>query len=270
MNANLIFPTILGVKAADRSRQMAGAVIGLALGLLYGAVSGWINSILLWGVPLQLNVFGIILNTLSAGVGGAAAGYITAWPQSSFKGVLAGAGAIALFGVVKAFIIQNGVNALGLTLILITIFLPTVALSLPITVVLRFAVNKYQEALGYVGRARATRLTKLFGGVIILGLLVGTFSQMTPTELKAMREVNTLVQAGLKGETPASLKTIDHFSQRATGRYTLARSVDMSVDRSIAGSLAVETIKVLVQFESGLRFQCLVGSTLARPLCSEG
>jgi hypothetical protein len=269
MNANLTFPTIFGVKAEDRSRQLVGAVVGLALGLLYSAVSGWINSILLWGVPLRLDVFGIILNTLSTGVGGAAAGYITAWPQSSFKGVLAGAGAIALFGVVKAFVVQSSIGTFGLTLILVTIFLPSVALSLPITVVLRFAVNKYQEALGYSGSARAARLTRLFGGVIILGILVGTFSQMTPTELKALREVNALVQAGLQGDLPASLQTIDHFAQRATGRYTLARSIDVSTDRSIAGSLAVETIKVLVQFESGLRFQCLVGSTLARPLCSE-
>lgn len=269
MQANLTFQSSISEKVADRSRQVAGATIGLALGLLYGLVSGWINSILLLGVPLQVDVAQIALNALAAGVGGALAGYITAWSPSSFKGVLAGATAIAVFGVIKAFFVRSGTDAFGLSLILITIFLPSVVLSVPITLVLRYAVNKYQEALAYASSARQTRLAKLFGGVIALGIIVGTFSQMTPVEFKALRDVNAIVQAGRAGQTPASLKTIENFTARATGPYTLSPSVDVSADRSIAGSAAVETVKVLVRFENGLRVECLAGKTLAYPLCAE-
>src|SRR5574341_2035568 len=92
----------------DRTRRMSGAVLGLALGLLYGLVSGYVNSIVMAGVPLRVDTPAILANAIFTGLGALAAGYITAWPQSSLKGILGGAGAIARFGVIRALINQAG------------------------------------------------------------------------------------------------------------------------------------------------------------------
>ncbi|OGO50477.1 MAG: hypothetical protein A2W37_11615 [Chloroflexi bacterium RBG_16_63_12] len=83
-----------------------------------------------------------------------AAGYITAWPQSSLKGILGGAGAIALFGVVRSLINQAGEaeSFFRTVLVLIPSFLPSAAFSLPITALLRLGVNWYGDAMSYTGR----------------------------------------------------------------------------------------------------------------------
>ena len=144
-------PVLLGENTSERSRRVAGAVIGLSLGLLYGATSGWINSVLLWGIPLRVDLAKITLDIISAGAGGMVAGYIAAWSQSSFKSVVAGAAAIALFGAAKALVAQaGGAQFFALIIILVTIFLPSVALSLPITLVIRLAVNWREDASAYL------------------------------------------------------------------------------------------------------------------------
>ena len=267
-------PVLLGENTSERSRRVAGAVIGLSLGLLYGATSGWINSVLLWGIPLRVDLAKITLDIISAGAGGMVAGYIAAWSQSSFKSVVAGAAAIALFGAAKALVAQaGGAQFFALIIILVTIFLPSVALSLPITLVIRLAVNWREDALSYAGRARASRLARLYAGLAAVGLLTGMFAQMTPGEQAAIRQVNAMIQNGLaagsEADVPPSLQAIDGFTARARGRYTLSPSVDVSQDQSIAGSSAVETVTVDVLFEEGLHFECMVGATLARPLCAE-
>ena len=43
---------------------MIGALIGLVLGLVYGATAGSINSILLWGIPLQVQVGAVVFGMI--------------------------------------------------------------------------------------------------------------------------------------------------------------------------------------------------------------
>ena len=254
---------------------MIGALMGLVLGLVYGATAGSINSILLWGIPLQVQIGAVVFGTIFAGAGAMVTGLITAWPQSSLKGILVGAASIAVFGVIKAFVYQTGGASqfVAAGLILVSIFLPSVALSLPITGAMRLAVNGYEDAVSYSGRRRWRRLGRVWAGVIVLAVVAGSFSLMSPNEQAAVRQVNAVIWAGLaahtEAEVPVSLKSVDNFPARAGIHYTLTQRADIGRDTSIAGSAGVETVEVYVLFDTGLRLRCLAGSTLARPLCSE-
>ena len=53
----------------DHARRIAGAMPGLALGLLYGLVSGYINSIVMAGVPLRVDTPAILADAIFAGAG---------------------------------------------------------------------------------------------------------------------------------------------------------------------------------------------------------
>jgi hypothetical protein len=259
----------------SRYRRVIGAVIGLVVGLVYGATSGLINSIMLWGIPLKVEIGAVALGVVIAGAGAMAAGAIAAWPQSSLKGILLGAASIAGFGIVKALLSQMGGASQLFTasLILVSIFLPSVALSLPITGLMRLAVNWHEDALSYAGRPRLVRLGRVWAGVVVAAVIAGSFSQMTPDERAAVRQVDAVIRAGLaahsSGDVPVSLRSVDNFPAGDGTGYVLTQRTDVSRDLSIAGSAAVQTVEVFVVFDNGLRLRCLAGPTLAQPLCSE-
>lgn len=259
----------------DRSRRIAGAGLGLLLGLLYGAVSSLINSIALAGIPLRVDAPTLIAATIFAGLGAMAAGYVAAWPESSVKGILGGAVAIALFGVVKALLstANAGQDFLRVILILIPSFLPAAAFALPITGLMRLGVNLYADAISHTGRPRLFRLGRLGLGVVALGVFAGSFGQMTPDEQAAVRQVNTILQNGLAAASdanlPSALRSISNFHARASRHYTLAQRTDVTTDFSVAGSSAVQMIAVDVLFDNGFHFQCRVGQSLAQPFCTE-
>ncbi len=241
-------------------RRIAGA----GLGLLYSPVSGYVNSIVMAGVPLRVDTPAILANAIFAGLGALAAGYITAWPQSSLRGILGGAGAIALFGVVRALFTQAGeaANFFRSVLVLILAFLPSAAFSLPITALLRLGVNWYGDAMSHAGRPRLLRLGRLG-----LGVFAGSLAQMSPDEQGAVRQVNTMLKNGLAASSdaalPPPLQAIDNFQARAGQRYTLTEHAQTDVDFTIAGSSAVQMIAVDVLFDNGLHFTCRVGKSLA-------
>jgi len=155
----------------------------------------------------------------------------------------------------------------------ITVFLPALVLSLPITGLLRWGVHWYEDAVSYAGRPRWFRLGRLGIGVALVGLLAGSFSLMPSDEQAAIKQVNVMLQNGLSAQSdeavPRPLQRIPDFRARASGPYTLDRSLDLSRDLSFADSTATQTIKVDVLFDNGLHFECLLGQTLAEPLCTE-
>ena len=199
-----------------------------------------------------------------------ATGSITAWPQSSLKGVLGGAVTIALFGVVKALIsaASGGQDFLRVILILIPSFLPAAVFALPITGLMRLGVNGYDDALSHTGR-----LGRLGLGVAALGVFAGSLAQMSPGEQAAVRQINTLVQNGLAAPSdagvPPALRSIQDFRARASRHYTLAQRTRVDTDFTIAGSAAVQMVEVDVLFDNGFHFQCRVGQSLAQPFCAE-
>ncbi len=256
-----------------QKRRRIGAWVGLLVGLVYSLVAALVNPIALWGVPLRLDPVGVVVGVLLTAVGGLIAGMLTAWPESSFKGIVAGALAVVGYQAATGLLSQTG-GAGGIFLgliVIMTIFLPALVLAVPAVALLRWAVDRHGDAMAGPAPRRRLRLAQMWAVVLIVAALIGSFNRMTSEEEAALRQVHSIVQIGLSADAPVppSLKDVRNFRTRAGGPYSLDRFTDVSADFSIAGSIATETIIVDVLFENGLHFDCQVGSSLARPLCSE-
>jgi hypothetical protein len=243
------------------------------MGAVYGLVSTTINAIILPGLPIRVDSGDVILHMLVGAIGMALAGFVTAYPHSSLRGVILGALATALVIVVEAFLGQQGgfYERFGMSYVLVLFFLPLAAMLLVITIVLRVGVNWLENALRERGRDRLLGLARVWGGAVLLAVIVGSFAQMTATEQEAVRRVHVMLQQGLARAEPLpeSLESIDEFRSRAVPEYTLDALTTSSADASIPGSTAEEFIVVNARFSNGLMVQCIAGQSLGQFLCSE-
>lgn len=258
---------------SDRERGMLGAWLGLVMGAIYGVVATCINAVILWGLPMRLDAGDIFVNVAVSGLGMAAAGFVTAWPYSSLRGVLLGALAAAAVLTFQGFLNQDGgiVQRIGTSYVLFVFFLPLAALLLSITAVLRVGVNWLEQANHQTGRPRLLQMARTWGAAVLVAAVVGSFAQLTQDEQAAVRKVHAILQQGLSAseKLPPSLAGIDEFRQRAVPTYTLEAGTSSSTDTSIAGSTAEQYVQVTARFTNGLVVQCITGSTLGQVLCSE-
>jgi hypothetical protein len=264
----------VGAPRSDHERGLLGARLGLGLGAAYGLVAGSVNAVVLWGVPIRVEPGDVAMNMITSGLSSMLAGYITARPHSSLRGVISGALAAALFQTGLAFFNLGGdaLQRVGVSFILVTLFLPLAALFLVITSLLRLGSNWYEEALSYTGRPRLRRMARLWLGVAVLAAIAGSTAQLGEDEQAALRQIHAMLQQALTADDqalPDPLRSIDEFRDRASQAYLLSASTDFSADASITGSTSERYVNVEVAFESGLTIHCTVGQTLGQPVCSE-
>ncbi len=257
----------------DHRRARVGATLGLLLGIAYGLIASTINAIVLWGIPLQFDLGSLLVNTLVSGVSMMVAGYVTAQPHASLRGVIFGALLMALVQTALSIFNMDGtaIQRAGLIFVLFTLFLPLTVLFLVVTVLLRLGANEYMDAMSYTGPTRVQRLARLGGGVVVVLLVIAGFSQFQDDEKEALRQVHTAIQAGLEntGPLPGTLKPIDNFRARAVPGYSLEISTDLTSDRSLGGASAERYVQVTATFDNGLVMYCLFGQALGEPICRE-
>jgi hypothetical protein len=127
-------------------RRLLGPVLGAVLGLAFGLVSQYGNVVLVPGVPIYQPPFGAAGNLLLCVAVGAVLGLVTAWPKNAIIGVIAGCAASGL--LVEIAIMLTEQDALDVSKATVTLFtfLPIAAmLALPVGIV-RWALNKQEEA----------------------------------------------------------------------------------------------------------------------------
>ena len=245
-------------------RRLMGALFGVLLGGLYALVAGTIDVMLFRDLPLGLNWRAVLLSVLTTGVAGLALGVIVAWSQDTLKGIVIGALVIAGSGVVKAFIAPAADTAV-IAIVLIYTFLPFVALSLPIAIVLRLFVNRYEHNLQKQGSSRLKAQSLLLVGAVALAAFAGSWSQMTPSSVEAVRKVNRVVQTTLASPTdkalPLALRSIPDFRSRAGSTYVMDQRKSIS---------AVDGVDVQVNFDNGYVISCIVDNQTLAVSCAEG
>ncbi|MGQ0604728.1 MAG: hypothetical protein ACT4QE_23865 [Anaerolineales bacterium] len=257
---------------SNYQRATVGAWLGLLIGAVYGLMSSVINTVLLRDVSLRVDGGQVFANVVTSGIGLAVAGFIIGWFDSSWRGILIGAGALAGFQLVRSFLSVGGgvLERFGVSYILLVFTLPLIVLFVVFTALLRWGINSHENALREVGRDRVTGLASVWLGAVVLALITGFFSQMTVEEQEAVRRINTLVRNGITAErVPASLQSVTDFRNRASQNYTLDVNTVSSTDFDSAGATTSQFVAVNVYFDNGLVVQCLTGSTMGQPVCTE-
>ena len=266
-------------------RRRLGPALGATLGLAFGLVSQYGNSVLVPGIPLYHTLFGPAGNLLFCVAVGAVLGLVTAWPNNAFVGAIAGsfAGAL-LFEVAIILTGENTPNVVaGKTASVLLTFLPLAAiLALPICI-FRWVVSKEEKArsegastgsLVHRWGTAAARILRPVLLVVIAAAWGALFLYPTLGRLVLPR-MNAVVQAGLSAADPAALpaefQAIDvaGYPQQAKGSYTLDWQGDRLGRFAIPRPLVNEEEQsaVIARFDNGWSFVCLFITPDAKPRC---
>ncbi len=208
-------------------RRSVGLALGLMLGLAYGIPSQALNTLAVPEVTFYQPPFGMLPNILLCAALGSLAGLICAWPKSSLLGVMMAAVSCSIFLLIAGLMPGGPVASEkvgGLIVTLVVLALPMIGLLGAIFTALRWLINKQVEY--HIDRTSLFR--RLVAPVLIIGLIGGLSAvvQYPPEGQQRIREMNALIQAGLKAGDPASIppalaKFGETFMQRATPNYML-------------------------------------------------
>lgn len=243
-----------------QARLKAGAVYGLWLGLIYALSAGIIDMLVMRDVPIRIDWASLGGTLVTTSLGLALLGAVTAGPIVPWRGMILGA--VVYMGWL---FLQSFLKLQGLAAIFLVFFLPLALLSLPITAVLRWAVERHIRHHTNAGpqrvRAQMLLLTLLFG----IGAFAGSWSQMSPSAQEAVRTVHRLLQRALtqpaEAPWPPAFESVPTLRDHAESRYGLTQHA------SLASPTGVE---VVVVFDDGFALTCLVDSTSQLTQCVEG
>ncbi len=256
---------------SDQARRALGALVGALMGLGYAWVSNAINAWVI-ALPIQVNYTTMFNDMLSYGAGGALVGLVTAWPASTWRGVVTGAALTVLLsmGLEAVQAILTGAQGVATLVILVAFFLPAVVFSSPISAALRYVTHWLSEALLHTAQVRWQPLLLAVLALVALVGLAGSLAQYSPQEKDMLNRVNNLVQFALSNpDQPVGrpLRAIENLRPRLTSAYTLSARAFTS--EGGGGFSAQAYVEVTVQFASGLRLLCVGGESLGEILCTE-
>ncbi len=247
---------------SDQTRRTYGMIIGLAFGIPYAFISQFINVWALPGIPLYEQPIGrvasVILTSLFMGL----IGLIVAWDEESFWGLL-GSGLLAVFVSSLVAFINSGEDQVVTSFFLsLFTFLPRLIFYLPLGLFFRWLLG-ILDTTNRVASSGLSRLLKVTFSILIVAVIGGRFSQLSPDAKNALKDMNALVLEGMSavasgGDVSEALIPVDGFSQYATGAYTLEWSSDVDrlpVTRPMVDFGVTESL-IIARFENGYIFGC--------------
>lgn len=240
-------------------RVGAGLFYGVALGGIYALVTQIIDVLTINDLPLRIDwPHTVVLIALTAS-SGAALGAVAGWPNETWKGILAGAVAIAVWGVLK-----SAVEVSAFALLFLPTLLPLVLFGTPIAAVLRLIINWHIGVSTEVGLRRIRGSLMLMVGVVATAAFAGSWARMPAHAEEAVRKVDRVIQFARQNPDRSlslSLRDVPGLKQHLNSSYTLMQT---AVDSSPTG------VEVNVVFDDGFTMSCLIGQKGDIPYCQEG
>lgn len=260
----------------DTARRGLGAAFGALMGLGYGLVSIYINSLALPGLPLLQAGPPPPVSVLLITAAGALLGLLAAWPEDAIPGVIVSSLAGVLISSAASLLeVRDSPDALAQTFVgLFISLLPRAFLYIPISLLARWALNVWQNELQGVTFS-TTKMSLAVAGIFGLSLLGGSFNLFPQEARLGLQDTFSLIeraqQAASEDELPPPLQAVDGFLQNGQGAFTLGVNNNPDrypVQRPFA-AYGVDEYAVTVRFENGFRFVCIYTPPNTNPVCGE-
>jgi hypothetical protein len=256
-----------------KQRQLFGFLSSLLLGLVYSLVSQFINTIFMPDVPLYVPPPGrfllIVLGTLMIGL----MGLIASWPEEGLPGVFLSALAGSVVTSIWTLYNQPG-NRIVSFILLFLIFLPRLFFYLPLGVLIRWTISRWEMASIFEKKPLKGCLNTLVISVILAGA-AGAFSLYSTEARQALEITNQIVQSGVEASTqddiPSPLRNVNRFENYARGNYQLRVGSDpdlLPVLRPVAEYGVTESL-IIIYFENGYFFGCVFTPPSKVPVCGD-
>lgn len=236
----------LGGGGEPLGRRATGLLVGLALAAIYSLVAGTIDVVVMRDVPLRLDWPSIWMQTGSGALAGAALGALTAWPVSTWRGILIGGA-----GVIGWYFLQTVVKVQAAAVLFLPLFVPLLVICLPIAALVRWLAGRQQRLQVLSGRRRWRAQVTQVLLITALGGLAGSWAQMSPAAQEAVRRVHVVVGRALAAPAgaplTAALRGVPEIRAHAASPYTLDQ-------RPIPGTS--DQVDVRVVFADGYVIRC--------------
>lgn len=254
----------------DRYRRRIGALLGGALGLIYGLVSQVGNTLAVPGVPLYQAPFGTAANVILFALAGAALGLLVAWPRSGLKGVLlmaaASAAGIILLSVLTSTTLSE--NFAISVVAVVSLALPFWGLFVPVFAALRWVIDHQEEAhrdgQPWHGRVLGPLALIVVVGMAAYGSLYPSAGRETLQAANAM-----LAGAAQSGVAPPALAEAPEFAARIRAPYQLSwEGQDIDKYRIPRPGRAFDRHSAVVaRYPDGWHLVCIYITLDEPPLC---
>lgn len=258
----------------NKARCVLGIIFGMLLGLAYGVVSQWINSVFLPGIPLFVPPPGRFSTLLIDVFVGGALGFLVSWPEEFLIGVLISSVTGTLVSSLIALQTETGSleSIFGASLVLFITFLPRVFFFIPVVSLVRWVVNTWEEETLYATYSLRRRFRSVLL-LIVISLAVGLFSLYPSETRKSMKNLNELILAGRQASSlsslPQPLQKVNGFLQYSNSPYTLklaSNPENIPIQRATTGFSQNETA-IEVFFANGFHFACVYNPPNEHPNC---
>ncbi len=242
------FEPIEPLPAEPRVRNVKHVLIGALYGFLIGAAfvtsATIIDKILYPDLPLGIDWSLFITRGEWIVLGLVLIGAITSLFTETIPGLLVGAGITALVALVSALFFSSAMLGLKI-MVLIFALLPMAALSLPVTLILRWLVDKHEYALELKHVGRIASLVVL---AILLGAGTGYFAKMSRRAVEATRFTHHLLQTSPQ-DAKSPIHDVPGFRDHLGMSYELFQ-------RSSGSS--TEGFDVRAEYDDGYSVICVV------------
>lgn len=179
-------------RQAKIRRAMLGAFYGFLTGTAFVFIAAFIDLWLHPDLPLGVN-WQVLWGRLPLfALGLALVGAVTCWWNEAWTGLLSGAATAAALALAVALFTSSDVTAGMKFIVLVFILVPMAAMTIPITWIMRWLVEKHVSALQLNGSY--VRIVGLIILALLLGSAGGYFMKMSSRQLEVTRYMHTLLQ----------------------------------------------------------------------------
>lgn len=257
-----------------KARCILGAIFGILAGLAYGVVSLWINNIFLPGIPLYSPPPGRFATLILEMLAGGALGFLAAWPEEFLLGVLISSVTGTIVSSLISFLSAKGSldSLLSASAVLFFTFLPRIFFFIPVVLIVRWVVSKWEQETLYNAYSLRERLRSVLF-LVVISLAVGIFALYPGQERTSVKNLNEMILVGRQASSPANLpqplQRVNGFLEHSAAPYSLQVLNDpeaIPVAQSASG-YGQDQIAIEVLFSNGFRFGCIYTSASEQPNC---
>ena len=239
-------------RQAKIRRALLGALYGFLVGIAFVFIAAFIDIWLHRDLPLGVN-WQLLWERLPLfGLGLAVVGAVTCWWNEAWPGLLSGAATASALALIVALFFSAEVTTGMKFIVLVCILVPMAAMTIPITWIMRWLMEKHVSALQL--NASYARIVGLIIVALLLGSAGGYFMKMPGRQLEVTRYVHMLLQDVNAGDSPISKV------QGATEHKGIAYQL-----YSTKSEFSTEGFDVRAEFDDGYVLKCTAVQYPGRP-----
>lgn len=229
----------------DFRYMLVGALYGFLVGNAFVITASLVDRLLYPDLPLGMDWSLFAMRWVWIAVGLALIGATAALFSEKLPSLLVGAGVAGLLALVSALFLSPVTMGLKVIVLIFTL-IPMAAMSLPVTLILRWLVDQHEQAL--VLRRYMTQIIPLLLLAIVLGIGSGYFVKMSKQAVAATRFFDNLLQTASQ-DTENPIRDVSGFQDHMDMSYRLFPKTSET---------STEGFDVRAEYPDGYNVTCIV------------